>query len=141
MPLVEIKVLIADGYERTAQVIVAGSSETVWCHFIQHDEYLEAGEKSAKLKAGDRIEGRFSIQLVTEYSLSVDTDVPGFSQPINESSHIIAVGKVIEKIDDFSFLCDFGSLGDAVPVEFEDAADIEPGASVKVRGSLELESD
>jgi hypothetical protein len=141
MQQAEVKSVIADGYERTAQVFAAGINETVWCRFIQHDDYVEPGEQPAKPKIGDRIEGRFSIQLVTEYSVLSNAEAPGFSQPIEQSSHIVAIGRVYEKIDDFTYLCDIGSLGDAIAVEFEDAVEIGPGTIVKIRGSLELETD
>jgi hypothetical protein len=140
MELVEIKTLITEGYERTAQVFIPGKNGSVWCHFIQHDEYIEAGNESAKLKTGDRIEGKFSIQLVTGFTLLDNGEAPGFTQPINESPHIVATGKVKEIIDEYSCLCDFGWLGEAIPVEFEDSVTIEPGSVIQVRGSLELEN-
>lgn len=141
MELVEIKTLIAEGYERTAHVFIPGKNRSVWCHFIQHDEYIEAGKESAKLKIGDRIEGKFSIQLVTDFTLADNAEDPGFTQQINESPHIVATGEVKEIIDEYSCLCDFGWLGEAIPVEFEDSVTIKSGTKIEVRGSLELESD
>lgn len=141
MELVEIKKLIAEGYERTAQVFIPGKNKSVWCHFIQHDEYIEAGKESAKLKKGDRIGGKFSIQLVTIFTLLDNAETPGFTQPINESPHIVAAGEVKEIIDEYSCLCDFGWLGEEITVEFEDSVTIKPGTKIKVRGSLELESE
>jgi hypothetical protein len=139
MEYVEIQTLITDGYERTAHVFVIGKNRSVWCHFIQHDEFIEAGKESAKLKTGDRIGGTFSIQLVTDFILMDNAEEPGFTQPINESPHIIAVGKVKEIVDEYSCLCDFGWLGEAVPVEFEESVTVKAGTKIKVRGSLELE--
>lgn len=143
MQLVEIKALTTDGYERIAHVFIIGINKSVWCHFIQHDEYVEPGIESAKLKTGVRIEGTFSIQLVTDFTLLENAEAPGFTQPINESPHIIAVGRVKEIIDDYSCLCDFGllgeAMGEAIPVEFEESVTIEPGTLIKVRGSLELD--
>lgn len=139
MERLEIKALITDGYERTAHVFIIGKNRSVWCEFIQHDEYIEAGKESAKLKTGDRIVGQFSIQLVTDFTLLDNAEAPGFTQPINESPHIIASGEVKEIIDEYTCLCDFGLLGEAIPVEFEDSVTIKSGTKIQVRGSLELE--
>lgn len=139
MELIEIKTLITDGYERTAHVFIIGKNKSVWCHFVQHDEYIDAGQQSAKLKTGDRIEGQFSIQLVTDFTLPDNAEAPGFTQPINESPHIVAIGNVEEIIDEYSCLCDFGWLGEAILVEFEDTVTIRPEMVIKVHGSLELE--
>jgi hypothetical protein len=141
MQLVEIKALTADGYERTAQVFITETNKSVWCHFIQHDEYLEAGQESVKLKAGDQVGGTFSVQLVTGFTLEADAGDPGFTQPIEESSHIVAVCEVREIIDEYTCLCDFGLLGEAVPVEFEDSVKVEQGTMIKVSGSLEFDME
>ncbi|QYR20922.1 hypothetical protein KZ483_24735 [Paenibacillus sp. sptzw28] len=141
MQLVEIKALTADGYERTAHVFLIDLDKSVWCHFIQHDEYLEAGQESVKLKTGDRVEGSFSIQLVNGYTLQGDAEAPGFKQPIEESSHIVAVCEVREIIDEYSCLCDIGLLGEEVTVEFEDSVTVEPGAIITIRGSLEFDPE
>ncbi len=134
----ELLHLITDGYERTAQ-FAALDNKTIWCHFLQHDEYLNSGEESQKLRTGARVHGQLSIQWVTDCKKANDESQPGYRQPLVNSSHIEAVGRVIEVEDDYECICDFGPLGKAISVEFEVPVDVKEGDLIRIEGSLEWE--
>lgn len=138
MVTMTIEQIAGDGYERMAKFVREGLPP-VWCHFVQHDEYLEPGQKPAKLKAGDCVEGQLSIQLVLNYSPADPGEPLGFMQSLAESSHIDAVGRVLKVIDDYEIVGDFGALGDAITVEFETPAAVREGVTIKVTGNLEWE--
>ena len=59
----------------------------------------------------------------------------------NKSSHIIAIGIVKEIEDSDSIMCSIQGLGDDIIIEFEDDVEIEIGAKIEIKGSLELELD
>ncbi|WP_010272576.1 hypothetical protein [Paenibacillus senegalensis] len=134
-----IEQIQGDGYERVAKFKREDELPAVWCHFIQHDEYLEPGEEPQALRSGCRVEGRFSIQLVLSCE-PVHSDAQiGFKQELEASSHIEAVGRVTERLDDDEFIGDFGPLGDSVRVELEQSLELEVGTLVRVKGNLEWE--
>ncbi|SHE12883.1 Uncharacterised protein [Chlamydia abortus] len=139
METVLIEQLWADGYERRARIFLESRNLAVWCHFLQHDEYLEAGEPSSRLSAGDRLQAEISIQMVTECSVLDRVEKLQHRQPIDNSPHIEAVGKVLEVQDEYCCICDFGALGGYVPVETEMEVELKEGDIIKVRGSLEME--
>ncbi|GIP34519.1 hypothetical protein [Paenibacillus sp. J2TS4] len=141
METVTIEQLWADGYERRAKILLESRNLSVWCHFLQHDEYLEAGEPSTRLSVGDRLQVEINIQMVTECTLLEQAETPSHQQPIENSPHIVAVGRVLEVLDKYSCICDFGALGVGVPVEMEMEVELREGNLIKIRGSLEMEME
>ena len=89
----KIKELYGDGYERWSKVEGSVSKELICVHFIEYDEYLENSSDSKKRRKDDIINGKLKIELVTQYKFE-NSDKYGFVQPINKSSHIIAIGIV-----------------------------------------------
>ena len=136
----KIKELYGDGYERWSKVEGSVSKELICVHFIEYDEYLENSSDSKKRRKDDIINGKLKIELVTHYKFE-NSDKYGFVQPINKSSHIIAIGIVKEIEDSDSIMCSIQGLGDDIIIEFEDDVEIEIGAKIEIKGSLELELD
>ncbi|OIB01413.1 hypothetical protein AK95_28720 [Paenibacillus sp. LC231] len=134
-----IEKTIADGYERLIYLSLTSIQKKLWCHLIQHDEYLEKGDQSQLLHVNQSI--TLWIDWVNEYSII--TKQQGLTeellQPISESSHIIAVATIMEKEDDYTLICDIQGLGRNVLVEFEEKVSVEIGASLRIKGNLKAE--
>lgn len=133
--------IITDGYERLIHLDVSAPHRKFWCHLIQHEEYLEAGEKSAYLSVGQRVTVEVGIDLVNEYSvLAAPSSVPHtFMQPISESSHVRVEVTVMEVEDEYTLLCEVEELGGTIFVEFEEKVDVKTGVTLRVTGNLKAE--
>ncbi|WHX49677.1 hypothetical protein QNH46_03040 [Paenibacillus woosongensis] len=138
-----IEKIIIDGYERLIYLNVITRQKKLWCHLIQHNEYLEKGGQSQFLHVNQNITLNIGIDLVNDYSVITKQPelIKGVLQPISESSHIIAVATVMEKEDDYTLICDIQDLGSNVLVEFEEKISIEIGASLRLKGNLKAELD
>lgn len=139
MVSMKVEHIEGDGYERLAKFQREDGLPPLWCHFIQHDEYLEAGEEPQTLRPGSRVDGQLSIQLVLSCEPVPSEEPISFKQDQVSSSHIEAVGRVVGRLDDDEFICDFGSLGDSILVVLEQPVKVEMGALVRVKGNLEWE--
>jgi len=138
-----IEKIIADGYERLIYLSLTSIQKKLWCHLIQHDEYLEKGAQSQLLHINQSITLKVGIDWVNEYSII--TKQQGLTeellQPISESSTIIAVATIMEKEDDYTLICDIQGLGRNVLVEFEEKVSVEIGASLRIKGNLKAVLD
>ena len=106
-------------------------------YVLEYDEYLENDKESRKKKRGDILEGNISIEQVT-FSQKVDEDISPLSRYIFKFSHIEAIIKVDQIIDEYSLYA-FSSLSDdIILIEFENAVNYIIGDRVFVIGSLEL---
>ena len=135
----KVKKICCDGYERWIKVENYNVNNEYWLHFIEFDEYIENNEISKKLKVGDIIKGTIKIDLVTNYEI-VSTD-SRFIQPIDNSSHVIAIGKIIKIIDNNTLILNVNELSENICVEFEIDININIGENIKISGSLEFEMD
>jgi hypothetical protein len=133
-----IEEIYGDGYERWARIKLESSNERVYVHFIEYDEYLENTSIPVKRKKDDILNGNIKIDLVTEFRV-VNDGRAGFSQSINNSSDITAIGKVKEIEDSNIIICSITGLGDEIIVEFENEIVTEVNTTIEVNGSLELE--
>ncbi|KWX73230.1 hypothetical protein [Paenibacillus jilunlii] len=136
-----IEKIIIDGYERLIYKSVTNRQKELWCHLIQHEEYLEEGDHSKFLHEGQTITLKFGIDLVNDYSviprqLKLSEEL---LQPISESSYIIAVATVLEKEDDYTLICDIEGLGRNILVEFEEKVRVEIGGGLRLKGNLKAE--
>lgn len=138
-----IEKIIADGYERLIYLSLTTRQEKLWCHLIQHDEYLEKGDQSQFLHVNQSITLKVGINWVNDYSII--TKQQGLTeellQRISESSHIIAVATIMEKEDDYTLICDIQGLGRNVLVDFEEKVSVEIGESIRIKGNLKAELD
>lgn len=131
-----INAIYADGYERFATIEETGHDTKLTVHFLEYDEYIENGGTSEKRKKGDILKGNLSIELVG-FSEKVDKGLI-YYQKIQESSHIEAVIKVAQIIDEYSLYAVSSISDDNILIEFESAAEYNAGDNVLVIGSLEL---
>lgn len=139
----KINEIIIDGYERLIHIEVSGMNKQLWCHLIQHEEFLEAGEQSKYLSVGQSITLEVGIDLVTDYSVldTVSTVAEPLVQPIMGSSHVLAVATVMEIEDDYTLICEIEEIGSHILVEFEEKVDVEKGAVLNLKGNLKAELD
>lgn len=131
-----INEIYSDGYERFAMIEEIGKDVKVTVHFLEYDEYLENSEESQKKKKGDILEGDIAIELVN-FSQKVNEDLI-HHQEIQKSSHIEAIIKVVQIIDDYSIYALSSIVDDNVLIEFENAVSYKVGERILVIGSLEL---
>jgi len=139
----EIVEILNDGFERLLFLDVSAMNKQLWCHLVQHEEYLEAAEQSKYLSVGKSITFEVGIDLVTDYSVldKVSTVTDTFVQPIMESSHVLAVATVREIEDDYTLICDIEEIGSHILVEFEKKVDVEKGTVLSLKGNLKAELD
>ncbi|MBD5137062.1 MAG: hypothetical protein HDT39_14075 [Lachnospiraceae bacterium] len=131
-----INKIYTDGYERIVVLEETGTGEKIIAHFLEYDEYLENNMTSVKKKAGDIIKCDISIDLVTFNKLT-DMELM-HRQPIENSSHIKAVVKVSQIIDDYSIYALSSIINDKILIEFENAVDYKVNDKILIEGSLEL---
>lgn len=136
-----IEKIIVDGYERLIYISFTAIQKKLWCHFIQHEEYLEEGKNSEFLHEGQNLTFIVGIDLVNDYS--VITKKTGLTeellQPISESSHSMLLATVIEIEDDYTLICDIEGVGRNIVVEFEEKVNVEIGTSLRLKGNLKVE--
>jgi|GEM_PF-1402681 len=138
-----IEKIIADGYERLIYLSLTTRQEKLWCHLIQHDEYLGKGEQSQFLHLNQVVTLKVEIEWVNDYSII--TKQQGLTeellQPISESSYIIAVATIMEKEDDYTLICEIQGMGRNVLVEFEEKVSVGIGACLRIKGNLKAVLD
>ena len=136
-----IEKIIVDGYERLIYISFTAIEKKLWCHFIQHEEYLEEGNTSEILRVGQNLTFIVGIDLVNDYSVITKESefIEDVLQPISESPHSIVSATVIEKEDDYTLLCDVEGLGRNIVVEFEEKVNVETGTSLRLKGNLKVE--
>lgn len=132
----EIKNIYADGYERFAEVETF-DKKNITVHFIEYNEYLNQKKKSELKKIGDVLEGNIRIDLVSN-SYKIKDELM-FSQPFENSSHIVAVIEVEEVVDDYSLYAKTSICDERILVEFEAKMLYHSGDRVYVEGSLEID--
>ncbi|PAD71173.1 hypothetical protein [Paenibacillus campinasensis] len=95
---------------------------------------MEKGAQSQLLHVNKSITLKVGIDWVNDYSII--TEQPRLTeellQPISESSHINAVATIMEREDDYTFICDIQDLGSNVLVEFEEKVSVAIGASLSL---------
>ncbi|MDE6252368.1 MAG: hypothetical protein K2M78_06970 [Lachnospiraceae bacterium] len=131
-----INKIYTDGYERIIVLEGTDTDEKLIAHFLEYDEYLENNMASVKKKSGDIIKCDISIDLVTFNKLT-DMEIM-HKQPIENSSHIKAVVKVSQIIDDYSIYALSSIINDKILIEFESAVDYKVDDKILIEGSLEL---
>lgn len=134
----KIEEIYGDGYERWAKIEISNSKRKIWVHFVEYDEYLDSDNYLSKRKKGDILSGQIKISLVDSYE-DKNKDEQGFFQPINKSSTVIAIGKVVESNGTDIVVCKIDGLGDNIIIEFEYDLVIEINTNIKVQGALEIE--
>lgn len=129
-----IEKITPDGYERLIYLSLTSGQKKLWCHLIQHDEYLEKGAQSQLLHVNKSITLKVGIDWVNDYSIITEQPrlIEELLQPISESSHINAVATIMEREDDYTFICDIQDLGSNVLVEFEEKVSVAIGASLSL---------
>lgn len=136
-----IEKIISDGYERLIYLDVCTRQKKFWVHLIQHEEYLEVGEQSKFLSVGQNVSLEVGIELVNDYSVVniPSTVINKLLQPINESSHVIAVATVMEIEDDYTIICSIEDLGSNILVEFEEKVVVGKEETLTIKGNLKAE--
>ncbi|MFB4322035.1 MULTISPECIES: hypothetical protein [Paenibacillus] len=136
-----IEKIIVDGYERLIYISFTAIEKKLWCHFIQHEEYLEEGKTSEILRVGQNLTFIVGIDLVNDYSVITKESefIEDVLQPKSESPHSIVSATVIEKEDDYTLLCDVEGFGRNIVVEFEEKVNVETGTSLRLKGNLKVE--
>lgn len=136
-----IEKIISDGYERLIYLDVCTRQKKLWVHLIQYEEYLDAGEQSKFLSEGQDVSLEVGIELVNDYSVvnNLSTANNKLLQPINDSSHVIAVATVMEVKDDYTIICCIEDLGSNILVEFEEKVVVETGEALRIKGNLKAE--
>lgn len=138
---VKIERIIIDGYERLVYVDCSARHQKLWLHFIQHEEYLEAGEMSEFLSVGQNVTFDIGIELVNDYSVHncLSSISNKFVQPINESSHVITAAIVMRIEDDYTLICNIEALGGDLSVVFEEKVGFKKGDILMIKGNLKAE--
>lgn len=131
-----INALYADGYERIAVIKGTDYEVEFTVHFLECDEYLENGSPSQKRKAGDVLEGKIAVNLVT-VSHKTDEEVM-HRQTIEKSPHVEAVVYVYQVVDAYSLYAISSIANDRILIEFEDKVNYREGDRIYVEGSMEM---
>lgn len=109
----------------------------MWGHMISHDKYVESG--SRQYDSDKKVEASFSIELVMDLKIAIESKSLIAIQEIENSSHIECVGIVKNMISVDSIMCEVAILGDVI-VELEKPnSEIQEGMFVEFTGNLELE--
>lgn len=103
---------------------------------IEKAEVLNSDFQEVIISVNDTIDYELSLQLIVDYEL-LNQSVPcQLIQPINESSHSEIVVKIIERIDENTFLSETIN-GIKLMLEFEtDVQTLESGDVIKVIGEM-----
>lgn len=136
-----IENIISDGYERLIYFDVCTRPQKLWVHLIQHEDYLEVGEQSKFLSVGQNVSLEVGIEWVNDYSVVniSSTVINKLLQPIDESSHVIAVATVMEIEDDYTIICSIEDLGSNILVEFEEKVAVGKRETLTIKGNLKAE--
>src|SRR5690349_1871853 len=108
--------LAVDGYER--KLTIRSSGRTLCFNCLQADEYLEPGQSSRHLAAGDPVVITVVLCLASATRLDPEEEV-GIVQGIAESPHAVVVGRVMRIAGPDACVLDVGDGGE-LPVEFEE---------------------
>lgn len=131
----QLESLKTDGYERLL-LVRDDSGRLVSCSMVEPEEYLDPGLPSAKLRTGQRV----TFELVLEFAFlkHAETVEPGgLFQAHLPSPSSVAIGRVMELIDDDTCLLELGSA-QRLRVVSEIAIQVELGARVRFVGELRV---
>jgi len=128
-----------DGFYRRMQVSMSGKN--FCCLYFQEGEYLNPGDKSEHLKAGDQINVyKLTLEFV-KYFRSVEIPYKlGFRQDREESPQTVVSGRIEKIINaDSCELSIDANCSIPILVEFEAAQSLSTGSIIEVEGVLSVE--
>lgn len=126
-----------DGYERL--LAIATGNRTFVCRSLQHDEYLDPGQRSAAISIGDEVAFSLVLKLAPEPEILSGECPCALVQEIPNSPHAELIGTVAGTVDLGTYVL-VTSDDVAVVVEFESDLDLPLGECIRVRGELTAES-
>ena len=131
-----INALYVDGYERFAVIKGMDYDVEFTVHFLDCEEYVEAGSASQEIRVGDVLEGKISVDLVT-VSQKTDEEVM-HRQTIEKSPHVEAVVYVYQVVDAYSIYAISSIANEKILIEFEDKVNYREGDRIYIEGSMEM---
>jgi hypothetical protein len=124
-----------DGYERT--LTIHTGDRTIWCTYLQLDEYLDCGQTSEFLQVDERVNFGIILELVLEYELVTDSEVCGMIQDIHGSPHAVLTGRIVDRLAPDIYVMSLDE-SDRIEVHFELAVKLHIGDVIRAKGEVRM---
>lgn len=128
----------ASGYDRILTIQLNG--RTVWCSYFKPSEYVESGRSSELLGSGTSVRLKIFLTMVLKSEVIGDKGDRSMTQNIPNSPHVVAFGRVEDKLASDAYLVSVGEV-DPIEVQFEQDVKLNVGAYIRIEGELTAVDD